>query len=99
MAVEACRVMNAWVTPLDVVIIAALYVQFIVLLYMILSKKSGLSKWYVLVGPFGAVAFGLLWSIVFQGTALAARWGSCESLGEGLMYIVAYAYWKKKEKN
>ena len=93
MAADTCRAMSDWVTPIDIVLIAALYVQLIVLLYMILSGRSGLSKWFVLVGPFGAVAVGLLWSIVFRNTPLAAGWGSCESLGEGLMYLAAYAYW------
>ena len=96
MAEEVCRTMTKWVTPLNVVLIAALYVQLVVLLYMILSGRSGLSRWTVLIGPFGAVICGVIWSIVFRGTALQAGWGSCESLGEGLMYITALLFWQKQ---
>lgn len=98
MAEETCQLLAEWVTPLDIVIIIALYIQFIVLGYMILSGKSGLSRWFILVSPIGAVALGFLWSLVFKGTVAEGAWGSCESLGEGLMYITAFAYWKKISK-
>ena len=42
LAGKACRLMDGWVLPLNIVIIALLYVQFVVLCYMLLSGKSGL---------------------------------------------------------
>ncbi len=97
-ATKACESMMAWITPIDIVIIVALYIQLIVLGYMILSGKSGLRRWYILVSPIGAICLGILWAVIFKGTLLEGGWGSCESLGEGLMYITAFSYWKKQEE-
>ena len=96
MAEEACQMIAGWVTPIDIVIIISLYLQMIVLLYMIISKKCGLSRWYIFVSPIGAIKLGILWALIFKGTVAEGAWGSCESLGEGLMYITAWAYWKKQ---
>jgi len=96
-AEKVCEAMIPWITPIDIVIIIALYIQFVVLGYMILSGKSGLKRWYILVSPIGAIGLGLLWSVIFKGTFLEGGWGTCESLGEGLMYLTAFAYWKKAE--
>ena len=96
LAEKSCQTMAGWITSIDLVIIIALYIQFIVLGYMIISKKSGLSRWYILVSPIGAIALGILWSVIFKGTVLEGAWGACESLGEGYMYITAWAYWKKQ---
>ena len=98
LATSACETIIPWVTPVDLVIIIALYVQFVVLAIMVLSGKSKLSRFFIFVGPIGAIALGVLWSMVFKGSALEGCWGSCESLGEGLMYITALCYWKKQEK-
>ena len=97
MAEKSCQTIATWITPVDLVIIIALYVQFIVLGYMILSKKSGLSRWFILVSPIGAIALGILWAVVFKGTVVEGSWGACESLGEGLMYITVWTYWKKQK--
>jgi len=97
MAEKSCQIIATWITPVDLVIIIALYVQFIVLGYMILSKKSGLSRWFILVSPIGAIALGILWAVVFKGTVVEGTWGACESLGEGLMYITVWTYWKKQK--
>ena len=98
LATKACETMIPWVAPVDLVIIVALYVQFVVLAIMILSGKSGLSRFFILVGPVAAIALGVLWSQLFKGTLIEGCWGSCESLGEGLMYITALFYWRKQEK-
>jgi hypothetical protein len=96
-AMKACESMVPWITPIDIVIIIALYIQFVALGYMILSGKSGLRRWFILVSPIGAIGLGLLWAVIFKGTILEGGWGACESLGEGLMYLTAFAYWKKTE--
>ena len=97
LAESACGMISKWVTPLDILLIAFLYVQFIVLTYMILSGRAKISRWYFLLGPIGAVALGVLWKFLFSGTVIAGAWGSCESLGEGLMYLTAMIYWKKQK--
>ena len=99
MSEKSCQTIATWLTPIDLVIIIALYVQFIVLGYMILSKKSGLSRWYILISPIGAILLGILWALVFKGTSVEGAWGACESLGEGLMYITAWTYWKNRRNN
>lgn len=86
-----------WVTPLDILLIVLLYVQFIVISYMILSGKSKMSRWYFLLGPIGAIALGVVWKMIFSGSVISGAWGSCESLGEGLMYLTPMIYWKKEE--
>jgi len=95
LAHKTCEAIMTWITPIDIVIIIALYVQFIVLGYMVLSGKSGLSRWFILVSPIGAIALGMIWQMIFKGTVLEGAWGACESLGEGLMYVTAFVYWKK----
>jgi len=95
LAENACATVADWAMPLDLLIIIALYMQFVVLAYMVLSGKSGLGRWFILISPIGAVALGVLWSLVFKGTAIGGAWGSCESLGEGLMYLTAFYYWRR----
>ena len=36
-------------------------------------------------------------AVVFKGTVVEGAWGACESLGEGLMYITVWTYWKKQK--
>ena len=38
-----------------------------------------------------------VWKMIFSGSVISGAWGSCESLGEGLMYLTAMIYWKKAE--
>lgn len=98
LAENACMKIAKWVTPLDILLIVLLYVQFIVLLYMILSGKAKMSRWYFLLGPIGAAALGTVWKTVFAGSVISGAWGACESLGEGLMYLTAMIYWKKNNE-
>ena len=98
MAEQACQQMASWVTPIDLVIIVALYLELIVLGYMVLFGKSGLSRWFIFVGPVGAIALGVVWKLIFKGALIEGGWGSCESLGEGLMYLTVFMYWRKQEK-
>ena len=98
MAQKACGQVASWVTPIDLVIIIALYLQLIVLGYMVLSGKSGLKRIFILAGPVGTVTLGVVWKLVFKGTLAEGAWGSCESLGEGLMYLTVYMYWRKQKR-
>ena len=95
LADQACQAIIPWVTPIDLLIIIAIFVQALVLVIMLLGGKSGLSRWFVLMGPIGAITLGVIWKIIFKDTLIGNAWGACESLGEGLMYLTAYFYWKK----
>ena len=95
-AAKAADLAGGWTIVLDGLIIFLFYIQFLIQIYLIVSKKAGLSKWYLLLGPIGAVLIGILWKTIFDGYAIAGSWGSCESLGEGLIYLTIYFYWKKK---
>ena len=63
------------------------------------QQKEWPSRWYILISPIGAILLGILWSLVFKGTSVEGAWGACESLGEGLMYITAWTYWKNQKNN
>ena len=96
LAEKACSMLAGWVTPLDILLIVMLYVQFVVLSYMILSGRANISRWYFFMGPVGAVTLGVVWKTIFNGSVISGAWGSCESLGEGLMYLTTMIYWKKQ---
>lgn len=55
-------------------------------------------RWGAWLTPMNVVLLGLLWRLVFRGTNIEGAWGACESLGEGLMYLAAYLYWRKEAK-
>lgn len=95
-AAGAAELVGGWNTWLDGIIIFLFYIQFLVLIYLIVSKKAKLSRWYLLLSPMGAILLGALWKTVFAGHTIAGTWGACESLGEGCIYLTIYFYWKKK---
>ena len=66
LADQACQAIIPWVTPVDLLIIIAIFVQALVLVIMLLSGKSGLSRWFVLMGPVGAITLGVIWKIIFK---------------------------------
>lgn len=98
-AANATNLAGEWSTILNALIIVLFYLQFPVFLYLIISKKAGLSRWFVLLSPFGAVMLGILWKYIFAGSTIAGSWGACESLGEGLLYLTTFFYWKRKGDN
>ncbi|MDD6070819.1 MAG: hypothetical protein PUC12_08415 [Clostridiales bacterium] len=95
-ATAAASLAGQWVSALDTVIILFFYLQLPVFIYLIFSGKAGMSRWFLLLSPFGAMLLGVLWKSVFDGYAIAGAWGVCESLGEGLMYLTVFFYWKNK---
>lgn len=50
------------------------------------------------IGGIGAITLGVIWKIIFKDMLIGNAWGACESLGEGLMYLTAYFYWKKNHR-
>ncbi len=49
-----------------------------------------------LVGILGALAIGMVWKLIFKGTAVEGAYGAFESLGEGLTFLTAFIYWRRK---
>ncbi|WP_365699129.1 DUF6796 family protein [Ruminococcus sp.] len=81
---------------IDLVLIGFLSIVYLLHIYVTLSGKSGLKRPMCLVGITGALAAGLLWKVIFGNTAIGGAWCACESLGEGLIYLTTYFYWKKQ---
>ncbi len=83
--------------PLDMVLIAFLFLEYITHFAAVASGKTGLPRIMCLVGPVGTVILGIVWKVVFKETAVAGAWGACESLGEALVFLTAAIYWRKKQ--
>lgn len=98
LAQSAALQAGQWNSILDALIILLFYLQLPVFIYIIASKKSGLSRWFLLLSPFGAILMGLIWKCILTNYTIAGAWGSCESLGEGFMYLSTFFYWKKYKK-
>lgn len=82
--------------PLDLVLIAFLCLEYFTHLAAVISGKIGLPRLMCLVGPLGAVLSGMIWKMLFKDNVMEGAWGACESLGEALVFLTAYVYWKKK---
>lgn len=79
----------------NIVLIGFLCIGYVLHFYVTASGRSTLPRWFCLVGPVGAFALGMLWKVVFAGTAAEGAYGACESLGEGLIFLTAYFYHRK----
>lgn len=95
LAASAAQRWGGYFAGLNIVLIGFLCVGYALHFYVTVSGRSGLPRWFCLVGPVGAFALGILWKLVFAGTAAEGAYGSCESLGEGLIFLTAYFYHKK----
>ena len=79
----------------NIVLIGFLCIGYVLHFYVVISGKSTLTRWFCLVGPVGAFALGMLWKVIFAGTAAEGAYGACESLGEGLIFLTAFFYHNK----
>jgi len=81
--------------PVDLLILVTFYLQLIVLIYGTLSGRFRAPKWLIVCNPIVFLILGVILSNVLpssvSGIALGMR-----NLGEGLMYLMPLAYWKKK---
>ena len=82
--------------PVDLMILVTFYLQIIVLIYGVFSGRFGVKKYLIIFNPIIFLIFGALLSnilpVEISGIALGMR-----NLGEGLMYIIPFAYWKNKD--
>ena len=95
LAANAVQRWSGYLAPLNFVLIGFLCIGYVLHFYVTVSGKSTLPRWFCLVGPVGAFALGMLWKVIFSGTAAEGAYGACESLGEGLIFLTAYFYHKK----
>ena len=94
-AVAVAEHWQSILAPLDVVLIAFLCLEYITHFAAVISGKIGLPRLMCLAGPLGAVLSGMIWKMIFKDTVMEGAWGACESLGEALVFLTAYVYWKK----
>lgn len=95
LAANAAQRWSEFVAVPNIVLIGFLCIGYVLHFYVTVSGRSKLPRWFCLVGPVGAFALGILWKLIFAGTAAEGAYGACESLGEGLIFLTAYFYHKK----
>lgn len=79
--------------PVDLLILVAFYIQLIVLIYGVFSGKFGVKKWLIIFNPIVGLVLGVVLGMVLPGAVNGLSYGM-RSLGEGLMYLIPYTYWK-----
>jgi hypothetical protein len=96
LATLVCKQWSAILTPINLILILFLCFEYIVHFIATVSGKLGLSRIMCLVGILGALAIGMVWKLIFKGTAVEGAYGAFESLGEGLTFLTAFIYWRRK---
>ena len=84
------------VAPINIVLIACLFIIYAIHFYVTVSGRSGMNRLTCISGILGAFAVGMIWKLIFGSTAVGGAYGAFESLGEGLTYLTVYLYWRKK---
>ncbi len=81
--------------PVDLLILVTCYLQLILLLYGIFSGRFGVKKWMIVFNPVVGLVLGVVLGAILppslNGFSLGMR-----NLGEGLMYVTPFVYWKAK---
>jgi hypothetical protein len=67
--------------------------QLIILIYGVFSGKLGVKKWLILLNPVCGLIVGIVLGAVLPGSLSGIPMGM-RNLGEGLMYLIPYAYWQ-----
>jgi hypothetical protein len=96
LAQNICLHWSEILAPSNIVLIGCLCMIYAVHFYVTVSGRSGLNRLTCLVGILGAFAVGMIWKAVFGNTAIGNAYGAFESFGEGLTFLTAYLYWRKK---
>ena len=79
--------------PVDLLILVTFYLQLIVLFYSVLSGKAAVKKWLIVCNPITGLVLGVLLGAILPASANGLALGM-RNLGEGLMYLIPYIYWK-----
>ena len=69
------------------------HLQLIILIYGVFSGKLGVKKWLILLNPVCGLIVGIVLGAVLPGGLSGIPMGM-RNLGEGLMYLIPYAYWQ-----
>ena len=94
----AAAVCQHWLdvlTPVNLCLILFLCFEYVVHFAATISGKLGLPRVTCLLGISGAAVIGLVWKLIFSGTAAEYAYYAFESLGETLTFLTAFIYWRK----
>ncbi|MBR3636938.1 MAG: hypothetical protein IKN45_03350 [Lachnospiraceae bacterium] len=97
LAVGVCEKWSAILTPVNLVLIIFLCFEYLVHFIATVSGKLKLPRIMCLVGILGAFAIGMIWKLIFKGTAVEGAYGAFESMGEALTFLTAFIYWSKSK--
>ena len=81
--------------PADLLILVTFYSQLIVLFYGVLSGRFGVKKWFLIFDPIVFLIIGAVISSILPASVSGIGLGM-RNLGEGLMYIIPFAYRKNR---
>ena len=97
LAVGVCEQWSSILTPLNLILIIFLCFEYLVHFIATVSGKLKLPRIMCLVGILGAFAIGMIWKLIFKGTAVEGAYGAFESMGEALTFLTAFVYWSKSK--
>ena len=97
---QICLQIRSWTAPVDIVLIAFIYVQWIALFYLVLTKKIPLARKWLLL-PIITLALAGIFTSACDGTLASGFFSAFESLSEGTIYLLTMLTWRNtaKEKN
>lgn len=101
-AAMATAVSQHWidvVMPVNLCLILFLCFEYIVHFAATASGKLGLPRITCLLGIVGAAIVGVAWKLIFSGTSAEGAYNGFESLGEALIFLTAFLYWRKMESD
>ena len=98
LAARVCKNWSDILAPVNLVLIIFLCFEYLVHFIATVSGKLKLPRLMFLVGILGAFAIGLVWRLIFKGTAAEGAYGAFESMGEGLTFLTAFVYWTKSKE-
>lgn len=91
---------NQYINPVkNVVMFIVIFLQSVVYIVLILSRKINAPKWTVICNPLAMVLVSIPLVLLLSGTRYAGVTECFESLGEGLAYIPVYIHWNNKSIN
>lgn len=98
MATAVCKQWSEILTPINLILILFLCFEYLVHFIATVSGKLKLPRVMCFVGILGAFAIGMIWKLIFKGTAAEGAYGAFESLGETLTFLTAFFYWTKSKE-
>lgn len=89
---QICNSIRTWTAPIDIVMIGFIYVQWITLYYLVLTKKVPLARKWLLL-PIITLALAGVFTMACDGTLIAGFFSAFESLSEGTIYLLVMFVW------